>query len=59
MVLEAIKLVQVMDGFKDFYGMLLIHGSIDATQIHVQKSKAQVSTTNYYFFKSKDYNIQM
>jgi hypothetical protein len=59
MVPKAIRLFQIMDGFKDFYGMLLIHGTIDATQIHVQKLKAQVFATNYYSFKSKDYNIQM
>jgi hypothetical protein len=59
MVPKAIKLVQIMDGFKDFYNMLLIHAIVDATQIHVQKLKAQVLATNYYSFKSKDYNIQM
>lgn len=59
MVPKAIKLVQIMDGFKDFYDMLLIHGTIDAAQIHVKKLKAQVFATNYYSFKWKDYNIQM
>jgi hypothetical protein len=58
MVPKSIRLVQIMDGFKVFYNML-IHGTIDATQIHVQKLKAQVFATNYYSFKWKYYNIQM
>jgi hypothetical protein len=59
MVPKTIKSVQIMDGFKDFYNMLLVHCTVDATQIHVQKLKAQVFATNYHSFKSKDYNIQM
>jgi len=27
---EGNDLIEVMDGFKDFYGMSLIHGTIDA-----------------------------
>jgi len=29
--LEGNGLIEVMDGFKDFYSMLPIHGTIDAT----------------------------
>jgi hypothetical protein len=29
--LEGNGLIEVMDGFKDFYNMLPIHGTIDAT----------------------------
>jgi len=46
-------LIEVMDGFKDFCGMPLVHGAMDATQIHVQKSKAKVFTIDFYSFKSK------
>jgi hypothetical protein len=53
--LEGNGLIEVMDGFKDFCGMLSIHGTIDATQIHVQKSKVKIFATNFYSFKLKGY----
>jgi hypothetical protein len=56
---EGNDLIEVMDGFKDFCGMSLVHGTIDATQIHVQKTKAKVFATNFYSFKSKGYIIHM
>jgi hypothetical protein len=52
-------LIKVMDGFKDLYGMPLVHGATDAMQIHVQKMNAQIFVTNFLSFKSKGYNIQM
>jgi hypothetical protein len=32
---EGNDLIDVMDGFKDFYGMPLVHGNTNAMQIHV------------------------
>jgi hypothetical protein len=52
-------LIEAMDGFKDLYGMPLVHGTTYVMQMHVQKMKAQVFVTNFYSFKSKGYNIQM
>jgi hypothetical protein len=52
-------LIEVMARFKDFYDMPSVHGTIDATQIHVQKSKAKIFVTNFYSFKSKGYIIHM
>jgi len=45
--LKGNDLIEVMDGFKEFCGMLLVHGTIDATKIHVYKLKAQVFVTNF------------
>jgi hypothetical protein len=58
-LLKGNDLIEIMDGFKDFYGMSPIHGATYAMQIHVQKLKAQVFVVDFYFFKSKGYNIQM
>ncbi len=33
--LEKIEMVEIMTGFKDFYGLPSIHGAIDATHIHL------------------------
>jgi hypothetical protein len=48
-----------MDGFKELLGLLSIQGAIDVAQIHMQESKVQASTTKYYSFNSKAYNVQL
>jgi hypothetical protein len=42
---------------KESYGLPLIHDTIDATQIHLQKPKGEIFVVDYYSFKSKGYNI--
>jgi hypothetical protein len=32
---NKIEMVEIMIGFKDFYGLPSIHGAIDATHIHL------------------------
>ncbi len=50
---NRIEMVEIMTGFKDFYGLPLIHGAINATHIHLQKPKGQCFVVDYYFFKLK------
>jgi hypothetical protein len=57
--LQGNDLIEVMDEFKDHYGMPLFHGATYAMQIYVQKLKAQIFVANFHFFKSKGYNIQL
>lgn len=52
-------LIEVMARFKNFYDMSSVHGTIDATRIHVQKLTTKIFATNFYFFKSKGYIIHM
>jgi hypothetical protein len=49
--------VHFMDGFKELLGLLGIQGAIDVAQIHIQESKVQASTTKYYSFNSKAYDM--
>lgn len=44
-------MMQMMEGFKDLSSLQGIQGAIDATQIHVQKSKSNVLAIDYYSFK--------
>jgi hypothetical protein len=47
------KLVKVVAKFKNCCGIPSFHKTIDITQIHVQKPQ----TIDYFFFKSKGYNM--
>jgi hypothetical protein len=48
---KGIEMVDFMDGFKDFCGLPLVHGAINATQTHLQKPMGQHFTIDYYFLK--------
>jgi hypothetical protein len=45
-----------MASFKDFYGLLYVHGVIDMTQIQIQKPKITL-VGDFFSFKSKSYNM--
>jgi hypothetical protein len=49
----------VMEGFKKMLGLPCIQGAIDVVQIHIRKPKFQAYATNYYYFKSKSYSLQL
>jgi len=51
--INKIEMVEIMIGFKDFYGLASIHGAIDATHIHLHKPKGQHFVVDYYSFKLK------
>lgn len=53
---EGDNLIQVMLGFKDLYGLLLVYGAIDYNQIHIQKPKG-ACVINYFSYKLKGYNM--
>jgi len=48
-----------MEGINDLSSLLSIQNAIDITQIHIQKPKSHIFVTNYYYFKSKAYNMQL
>jgi hypothetical protein len=52
--LEGDDLVKVMDGFKTFFGIPFIHGTIDVIQIHLYKRKGSF-VGNFFLFKFKGY----
>jgi hypothetical protein len=53
---KGIKMVEIMVGFKDFCGLPLVHGAINATQIHLHKPMGQRFAIDYYYFKLKRYS---
>lgn len=55
---EGEEMVEVMASFKGFYSFPSIHNVIDMTQIHIQKPKG-TSIGDFFFFKSKSYNMQL
>jgi len=46
-------------GFKQLSSLVRIQGAIDVVQIHIQKLKVLGFAIDYYFFKSKAYNMQL
>jgi hypothetical protein len=46
-----------MIGFKDFFGLPSVHGTIDVMQVHIYKPKSPY-VGDYYFFKLKANNMQ-
>jgi hypothetical protein len=50
-------LTEIMNGFRELCIFPTIHGSIDATHIHMFKPKGQ-HATKYFSYKSKAYNMQ-
>jgi hypothetical protein len=52
--------MEVTARFKYLCDLPSIHGAIDATQIHLQKTKGEnFVVVNVYLFKFKGYNIHM
>jgi len=51
-------LVQIMTSFHDLCSLLIIHGTIDVTQVQIQKPK-RFCVVDYYSYKSKTYNMQL
>ncbi len=48
---------QVMIRFKDLYGLLLVHGAMDCTHIHIHKP-ACAFVADFYSYKLKAHNLQ-
>jgi hypothetical protein len=49
------EMVNIMVRFKDFLRLMLIHGTIDVTQIYLSKATDEIFVVNYHLFKSKGY----
>jgi hypothetical protein len=52
---EGTKMVNIMVRFKDFLSLMLIHGTIDVTQIYLKKAMDEIFVIDYHLFKSKGY----
>jgi hypothetical protein len=49
-------LVQIMISFHDLCNLLIIHGTIDVTQVQIQKLR-RFCVVDYYSYKSTTYNM--
>jgi hypothetical protein len=50
-------LLEIMIGFKDFFCLPFVHGTIDVMQVHVYKPKGPF-VGDYYSFKLKEHNMR-
>jgi hypothetical protein len=49
------EMVNIKVRFKDFSSLMLIHGTIDVTQVYLWKAMDEIFVGNYHLFESKGY----